>query len=86
MKTIKIGDVHASMLKEVGRRWKMTETDLLEKLIQETYSSKTTRRWKYSAWVPATSRGNQIRPLYRVLRKNFSGWVERPVGRSKRIP
>ena len=44
MKTVKISDVHASMLKEVGKRWKMTETDLLEKLIQETYSSKTTRR------------------------------------------
>ena len=44
MKTVKISDVHASMLKEVGKRWKMTETDLLEELIQETYSSRTKRR------------------------------------------
>jgi hypothetical protein len=44
MKIVKISDVHASMLKAVGKRWKMIETDLLEELIQETYSSKTKRR------------------------------------------
>ena len=44
MKTVNISDVHASMLKEVGKRWKMTETDLLEELIQETYASKAKRK------------------------------------------
>ena len=41
MKTVKISDVHTSMLKEVGKRRKMDETDLLEELIQEIYSSKS---------------------------------------------
>ena len=44
MKTVKISDVHTSMLKEVGKRWKMNETDLLEELIQETYASKAKRK------------------------------------------
>tara|TARA_B100001758_G_C18048165_1_gene421768 strand:- start:287 stop:421 length:135 start_codon:yes stop_codon:yes gene_type:complete len=44
MKMVKISDVHASMLKEVGQRCKMTETDLLEELIQEAYASKAKRK------------------------------------------
>tara|TARA_B100000683_G_C12266980_1_gene464113 strand:+ start:224 stop:364 length:141 start_codon:yes stop_codon:yes gene_type:complete len=43
MKTVKIDDVHYSMLREIGKRWKMNETDLLKELIQNTYLSKCKR-------------------------------------------
>ena len=60
MKTVRIDDVHYSMLKDIGKKWKMTPEDLVAELIQETYSSKTKRGQEYSSWVPLTFRGNQI--------------------------
>ena len=44
MKTVKIDDVHYSMLKDIGKKWRMSPEDLLAKLIQETYSNKKNRR------------------------------------------
>tara|TARA_Y100001933_G_C18867985_1_gene508729 strand:+ start:627 stop:785 length:159 start_codon:yes stop_codon:yes gene_type:complete len=49
MKTIKIDDVHYSMLKDIGKKWRMSPEDLIAELIQETYSSKTKRRQEYSS-------------------------------------
>jgi hypothetical protein len=43
MKQVKISDVHYQMLMEVSKRWKMAVQDLMEELIQETYSSKRKR-------------------------------------------
>ena len=40
MKTIKIDDVHYSMLKDIGKKWRMSPEDLVAELIQKTYSSK----------------------------------------------
>ena len=44
MKTVKISEVHHQMLKDIGKRWRMSDTDLIEELIQETYSNKTKRK------------------------------------------
>ena len=44
MKTVKIDDVHYSMLKDIGKKWRMSPEDLLAELIQETYSNKKNRR------------------------------------------
>ena len=44
MKTVKIDDVHYSMLKDIGKKWKMTPEDLVEELIQETYANKAKRK------------------------------------------
>jgi predicted DNA-binding ribbon-helix-helix protein len=43
MKTVKVDDVHYSMLKDIGKKWRMSPEDLIAELIQETYSSKTKR-------------------------------------------
>ena len=45
-KTIKISDVHHSMLVDIGKRRRMKPEDLIEELIQETYSSKSKKKWK----------------------------------------
>ena len=60
MKTVKIDDVHYSMLKDIGKKWRMSPEDLIAELIQETYSNKKNRRQEYSSWAPMPSRGNQI--------------------------
>ena len=44
MKTVKVSDVHYQMLKDIGKKWRMTDTDLVEELIQETYSNKTKKK------------------------------------------
>lgn len=44
MKTVKIDDVHYSMLKDIGKKWRISQEDLIAELIRETYSSKTKRR------------------------------------------
>ena len=44
MKTVKIDDVYYSMLKDIGKKWRMSPEDLLADLIQETYSNKKNRR------------------------------------------
>ena len=44
MKTVKIDDVHYSMLKDIGKKWRISPEDLIAELIQENYSSKTKRR------------------------------------------
>ena len=44
MKTVKIDDVHYSMLKDIGKKWRMTPEDLIEELIQETYANKAKRK------------------------------------------
>ena len=43
-KTIKISDVHHSMLVDVGKRWQMKPEDLIEELIQETYANKSKKK------------------------------------------
>ena len=40
MKTVKIDDVHYSMLNDIGKKWRMSLEDLVAEPIQETYSSK----------------------------------------------
>ena len=60
MKTIKIDDIHYSMLKDIGKKWRMSPEDLIAELIQETYSSKKKEKVRIFFWVPMTSRGNQI--------------------------
>jgi hypothetical protein len=40
MKTLKISDVHYSMLVEVSKKYRMKIENLVEELIQETYNSK----------------------------------------------
>ena len=44
MKTVKIDDVHYSMLKDIGKKWRMSPEDLIAELIQGTYSNKMKRR------------------------------------------
>ena len=44
MKSVKIDDVHYSMLKDIGKKWIMSPEDLIAELIQETYPSKTKRK------------------------------------------
>ena len=44
MKQIKIDDVHYSMLKDIGKKWRMSPEDLIHELIQETYANKTKRK------------------------------------------
>ena len=44
MKTVKVDDVHYSMLKDIGKKWRMSPEDLIAELIQETYSNKKNRR------------------------------------------
>ena len=36
---IKIDKVHAEMLKEILRKWRMKDTDFVEEHIQEVYSN-----------------------------------------------
>lgn len=43
MKTVKIHDVHYSMLKDIGKKWRISQEDLIAELIREIYSSKTKR-------------------------------------------
>ena len=43
-KTVKVSDVHYQMLVDVGKRWRMKPNDLVEELIQETYTNKTKRK------------------------------------------
>tara|TARA_B100000674_G_scaffold446682_1_gene413781 strand:+ start:174 stop:311 length:138 start_codon:yes stop_codon:yes gene_type:complete len=43
-KIIKILDVHYQMLVDVGKRWRMKPDDLVEELVQETYSSKSKKK------------------------------------------
>ena len=43
-KTVKVSDVHYQMLVDVGKRWRMKPNDLVEELIQETYTKKTKRK------------------------------------------
>jgi len=43
-KTIKISDVHHSMLVDIGKRRRMKPGDLIEELIQETYVSKNKKK------------------------------------------
>ena len=40
MKSVKISDVHYSMLLELGKKWRMKIEDLLEEVIQENYNNK----------------------------------------------
>ena len=44
MKQIKIDDVFYSMLKDIGKKWRMSLEELIAELIQETYSNKTKRK------------------------------------------
>ena len=44
MKTVKIDDVHYSMLKDIGKKWRLSPEELEAELIQKTFSSKTKRR------------------------------------------
>ena len=44
MKQIKISDVHFQMLKDIGKKWRMTPDELIEELIQETYANKSKRK------------------------------------------
>ena len=43
-KTVKVSDVHYQMLVDVGKRWRMKPSDLVEELIQETYTKMTKRK------------------------------------------
>ena len=43
-KTVKVSDVHYQMFVDVGKRWRMKPNDLVEELIQETYTKKTKRK------------------------------------------
>ena len=43
-KTVKVSDVHYQMLVDVGKRWRMKPNDLVEELIQKTYTKKTKRK------------------------------------------
>ena len=43
-KTVKVSDVHCPMLVDVGKRWRMKPNDLVEELIQETYTKKAKRK------------------------------------------
>ena len=43
-KTVKVSDVHYQMLVDVGKRWRMKPDDLVEELIQETYTNKPKRK------------------------------------------
>ena len=43
-KRVKVSDVHYQMLVDVGKRWRMKPNDLVEELIQETYTKKTKRK------------------------------------------
>ena len=43
-KTVKVSDAHYQMLVDVGKRWRMKPNDLVEELIQETYTKKTKRK------------------------------------------
>jgi|TARA_B100000085_G_scaffold49150_1_gene42444 predicted CopG family antitoxin len=43
-RTIKIDDVHYSMLKDIGKKWRMSPDELVMELIQETYASKAKRK------------------------------------------
>ena len=43
-KIVKVSDVHYQMLVDVGKRWRMKPNDLVEELIQETYTKKTKRK------------------------------------------
>ena len=40
MKSVKISDVHYSMLLELGKKWRMKIEDLLEEVIQKTTTTK----------------------------------------------
>ena len=42
-KQVKISDVHYSMLKGIGKKWRISPEDLLAELIQEAYSNKKKR-------------------------------------------
>ena len=39
-----IDSVHETMLKELSKKYRMTQQDLVEELIQETYANKTKRK------------------------------------------
>ena len=43
-KQVKISDVHYSMLKDIGKKLRISPEDLVAELIQETYSNKKKRR------------------------------------------
>ena len=43
-KTVKVSDIHYQMLVDVGKRWRMKPDDLVEELIQETYTNKPKRK------------------------------------------
>ena len=43
-KSVKVSDVHYQMLVDVGKRWRMKPDDLVEELIQETYTNKPKRK------------------------------------------
>ena len=38
MKTIKVSDVHYQMLKDIGKKWRMNDRNLVEELIEKTYN------------------------------------------------
>jgi|TARA_Y100000592_G_C5279484_1_gene225599 hypothetical protein len=40
MKSVKISDVHYTMLLDLGKKWRMNIQDLLEEVIQENYNNK----------------------------------------------
>jgi len=40
MKSVKISDVHYTMLLDLGKKWRMNIQDLLEEVIQENYNTK----------------------------------------------
>ena len=44
MKIVKIDDAHYSMLKYIGKKWRMSTEELIAALIQESYSRKKKRR------------------------------------------
>ena len=43
-KAVKISDVHYQMLIDVGKHWRMKPADLVGKLVQEAYSSKSKKK------------------------------------------
>ena len=43
-KSVKVSDIHHQMLFDVGKRLRMKPDDLVEELIQKTYSDETKRK------------------------------------------
>ena len=72
-KTVKVSDVHYQMLVDVGKRWRMKPNDLVEELIQKTYTKKTKRKWwralTRGIWI-ALQEGPSVGP-WRSMGRNF---------------